>query len=256
MVDVTPHGLSDSSFWCSVATNHRARYEGPVKPYSIVYREALHHGVIIGVSLPEQKAPVPEGVIAQLHPEEQTYADSLRGFRKMHWVGARLATTTAFQSLGYGSPPVLSDPWGAPTSGQDLSISITHKRHAAFAIVARSEHGSLGIDLEDLAPIREGIAARVLRDEERRDVEKMDPERGWISTVIRFSVKESIYKALAPRHRRYIEFQEAEVSPNIDGSVSVNLHLKQGPYPAEIEARYAWHQRSVLTTVRARWPGR
>jgi 4'-phosphopantetheinyl transferase EntD len=227
-----------------------------VKPYTIVYREAVHHGVIIGVSLPEQKQDVPADILSQLHPEEQTFSAGLRGFRKMHWVGSRLATSTAFHLLGYGSPPVLSDPWGAPTSQCDLSISISHKRHMAVAIVARSEHGSLGVDLEDLQPERKGIAERILRPDELLEVSRLPADRQWISTLLRFSVKESIYKALAPRQRRYIDFSEAQVSPKVDGSVAVTLHLVQGPYPAELEARYTWINRSVLTTVRARWPGR
>lgn len=233
-----------------------ARYGLQVKPYNIVYREAVHHGVIIGVSLPEQKQDVPGDIISQLHSEEQTFAAGLRGFRKMHWVGSRLAASTAFQLLGYGASPVLSDPWGAPTSQHDLSISISHKRHMAVAIVARSEHGSLGVDLEDLQPERKGVAERVLRPEELREVRSLPPDRQWVSTLLRFSVKESIYKALAPRQRRYIDFSEAQVTPNVDGSVAVTLHLTQGPYPAELEARYTWLNRSVLTTVRARWPGR
>lgn len=233
-----------------------SRYEAGVKPYTVVYREAVHHGVIIGVSLPEQKEPVPDAVIKQLHPDEQAFAASLRGFRKMHWTGARIATATAFSLLGYGAPPVLSDPWGAPTSQHDLSISISHKRHMAVAIVARSDHGSLGIDLEDLSPERNGIASKVLRPEELHAVSTLAPDRRWTSTLLRFSVKESIYKALAPRQRRYIDFSEAEVTPHVDGQVSVTLHLERGPYPAEIEARYTWLHRSVLTTVRARWPGR
>ena len=227
-----------------------------MNPYTVVYKEAVHHGVVIGVTLPEEKAQVPEAVLSQLHPDERAFAASLRGFRKMHWVGARLATATAFSVLGYGAPPVLSDPWGAPTSQHDLSISVSHKKHLAVAIVARSEHGSLGIDLEDLAPDRMTIADRVLRPEELRQVKQMPEDRQWTSTLLRFSVKESIYKALAPRQRRYIDFSEAEVTPNIDGTFAVNLHLEQGPYPAEIEARYTWINRSVLTTVRARWPGR
>lgn len=227
-----------------------------MKPYSVVYREAVHHGVVIGVSLPEQKAAIPAGVIAQLHPDERAFAESLRGFRKMHWVGARIATATAFSLLGYGAPPVLSDPWGAPTSQHDLSISISHKKHLAVAIVARSDHGSLGVDLEDLEPPRPVIASRILRPEELHEIEQLPESRRWTAMLIRFSVKEAIYKALAPRQRRYIAFTEAEVTPDVDGTVSVTLHLEQGPYPAEIEARYTWIQRSVLTTARARWPGR
>ena len=123
----------------------------------------------------------------------------------------------------------------------------------AVALVARHEHGTLGVDLEDLAPAREGIERRVLRPEEQAEVEALPHGRRWISTLIRFSIKESIYKALAPQLRRYIDFKEAAVFPGIDGKARVTLHLDTGPHPQRLEARYVWLHRSVLSTVRAKW---
>jgi enterobactin synthetase component D len=237
-----------------MACDRAGRYPGEVKPYSIIHKDAVQHGIVLGVSLPNSKAPVPVEILEQLHPEERAYALDLMGYRQVHWVGGRLAARAALQILGCGGPPILTDPWGAPTSRQDLSISISHKRHMAVALVARHEHGSLGVDLEDLAPAREGIESRVLRPEEQAGVEALPTDRRWISTLIRFSIKEAIYKSLAPKHRRYIDFHEAAVFPGIDGNARVELHLASGPQPAHIEARYAWLHRSVLSTVRARWP--
>ena len=229
------------------------RYPRGVKPFSIIHKDAVQHGIVLGVSLPDSSAPVPVEILEQLHPEERTYAENLRGYRQVHWVGGRLAARAALQILGCGGPPILTDPWGAPTSRQDLSISISHKRHMAVALVARHEHGSLGVDLEDLSPTREGIERRVLRSDELEEVQIMPGTRRWTSTLIRFSIKEAIYKALAPKHRRYIDFHEAAVYPQLDGSAKVELHLKAGPVPAQLEARYSWLHRSVLSTVRAKW---
>jgi enterobactin synthetase component D len=229
------------------------RYPPEVKPFSIIHKDAVQHGIVLGVSLPDSRDPVPMEILEQLHPEERAYALDLRGFRQVHWVGGRLAARSALQLLGCGGPPILTDPWGAPTSRQDLSISISHKRHMAVALVARHEHGSLGVDLEDLSPAREGIERRVLRPEELAEVEELPAERRWISTLIRFSIKEAIYKSLAPKHRRYIDFREAAVFPGIDGSARVQLFLEQGPHPEQLDARYVWLHRSVLSSVRARW---
>ncbi len=236
-----------------MAQDRRGRYPGGVKPFSIIHKDAVQHGIVLGVSLPDSKAPVPVEILEQLHPEERAYAVDLTGYRQVHWVGGRLAARAALQVLGCGGPPILTDPWGAPTTRQDLSISISHKRHMAVALVARHEHGSLGVDLEDLSPAREGIESRVLRPEEVEGVSALPPDRRWISTLLRFSIKEAIYKALAPRHRRYIDFKEAAVFPGIDGHARVELHLESGPKPAVIEARYTWLRRSVLSTVRTRW---
>jgi 4'-phosphopantetheinyl transferase EntD len=93
----------------------------------------------------------------------------------------------------------------------------------------------------------------VLTPSEVEVVEALPEARRWTATLLRFSIKEAIYKALAPRLQRYIDFQEAEVTPATDGRASVRLLLKEGPLPADIEARYSWLEAAVLSTVRARW---
>ncbi len=111
----------------------------------------------------------------------------------------------------------------------------------------------LGVDLEDLTPERPGIASRILRPEELERIESLPPDRRWTATILRFSIKEAVYKALAPRLQRYIGFEEASVSLRTDGNAEVDLHLTSGPTPAEIEARFTWMDRAVLSTVRVRW---
>ena len=70
---------------------------------------------------------------------------------------------------------------------------------------------------------------------------------------MRFAIKEAIYKALAPRLRRYIGFEEAEVQPHTDGSVDVVLRLEDSPVPT-LEAEYAWLPDGLVASARARWP--
>ena len=66
-------------------------------------------------------------------------------------------------------------------------------------------------------------------------------------------MKEAIYKALAPRHRRYIAFEEAEVSEVRDGAAKIDLFLASGPSPRSIEGRYDWMPEGLVTSVRVRW---
>lgn len=221
--------------------------------YEITLRNALPHGVIAGVPLPGDGSDVPAEVLERLHPDERAAAETFRGFRRTSFVGGRLAARGALHGLGRTKGPVLSDGRGAPLAPSGISVSITHKSHFAVAIAARSELGTLGIDLEDLAPERPGIAQRVLRPEEQEAVEALAADRRWTATVVRFSIKEAIYKALAPRLKRYIGFAEASVDPGVDGLAQVTLHLESGPAPVSLEARYTWLDQAVLATVRARW---
>jgi 4'-phosphopantetheinyl transferase EntD len=47
---------------------------------------------------------------------------------------------------------------------------------------------------------------------------------------LRFSIKESLYKAMHPLICQYVGFQEAEVQPQADGTVLVRLDLKSGAH--------------------------
>ena len=221
--------------------------------YRIVYKDALPHGIVVGIALPAEGAPPDEKALEGLHPDERGACERHRGFRLASFVGGRLAAHGAIQGLGGPFTGIGTGPRGAPLPPQGISLSITHKKHLAIALAARSELGDLGVDLEDLAPIREGIADRVLRPEEVELIAGLPEDRRWIATVVRFSLKEAVYKALAPRLQRYIGFSEASVLLRTDGQAAVELHLESGPTPAEIDARFTWLDRAVLSTVRVRW---
>ena len=168
-------------------------------------------------------------------------------------MGGRLAAQSAMKALGRRRGPVGRSPHGAPLPPPGVTLSISHKRHLAVAMAARAEFGCLGIDLEELSPERAGIAERVLVEEELAEVRALPVERQWTATVIRFALKEAIYKALAPRLQRYIAFTEAVVRPDTDGTAAVELRLTEDEPPQALDARFAWIDRAVLATVRVQW---
>ncbi|MFT5586016.1 MAG: phosphopantetheine--protein transferase-like protein, partial [Cognaticolwellia sp.] len=139
------------------------------------------------------------------------------------------------------------------------------KRTLAVALVARSRHGQLGVDLEDLSPERMGVASKVLRPEELKELKELPPERQWTSLLLRFSLKEAVYKVLNPHLRRYIDFQEARIHLDLDLTASVDLHLKdqeaqkgleetgdQEEHSFSLDGRYQWMDGRVLTMIRMR----
>ncbi len=117
-------------------------------------------------------------------------------------------------------------------------------------MVAHARDGSLGVDVEEYAPARLGIASHVLTECEEREIAQMPDDRKWISLLIRFSIKESIYKAVDPFVRRYVGFHEAIVAPDLHGRAAVELQLKNGEGPFEVDARYEWLHGRLLTSVR------
>lgn len=224
-------------------------------PFELHHNEALPHGIMVAVSIPDSPEPAPESILRQLHPDEREHARALRGYTQGQWVGARLAAAHAARQLGIPLGPLLNDERGAPlvSPQSGLAVSISHKRDLAVALVARASNGSVGVDVEDFAPARMSVAERVLTSDELREVMSLPEERRWGAVVMRFSVKEAIYKALAPTLRRYIEFGEAEVMLEREGLLRVRLNLAKGEVPPALEARIAWLPGRVLSTVRARW---
>jgi len=208
--------------------------------------------VLTAVHIPDAPDPVPGEVLDRLDPEEAALARSLRMYRQVQFVGGRLAMRAAFEQIGAAPAPVLSDDRGAPVLPSGLSGSISHKRDLALALVARDSHGTLGVDLEDYAPPRMGIIDRILVEEEQRTVEALAEDRRWIAVLLRFSIKEAIYKALDPFVHRYVDFHEAVVTPDLHGWADVELRLKNGEGPFDVEARYEWLHGRIVTSVRIR----
>lgn len=119
-------------------------------------------------------------------------------------------------------------------------------------MVASDKQGTLGVDIEEYTPMRLRIADQILTDEEQACIAAQPDERRWISMLLRFSIKESIYKAIDPYVRRYVGFHEALVTPDLHGAADVELRLKNNEGPFHVDAKYCWLRGRLLTSVRIR----
>jgi enterobactin synthetase component D len=235
--------------------------------WSTLFVRSHPFGVVAGVRLPVEKAPVPEEVLARLLDDEQRVARSLEGFRQQEWVGARLAWHAAAKRYGVPAHALLSGDERQPLGPPGVSVSLTHKRDLAIALVGAAEHGALGVDLEGEGRERMRVAERVLRAEELEVVQREPLSRQWLGVMVRFAVKEAVYKAVHPTLRRYVGFDEARVEVEL-GAVrssdevvdfttveavtrpTVTLFITPPPF-LECVAEHAGGR--VLAAVRARW---
>ncbi len=222
------------------------------QPYQPLPTWANPHGVLGAIAIPDGPDPVPADVLQHLADAEARHAATLRGYRQVQFVGGRLALRAARRHVGAPLGPVLPDERGTPLMPPGFVGSVSHKRTIAVAMVGIDDGATLGVDVEDYGPPRMRIADRVLRPDELRAVLELPEDRQWISTVLRFSIKEAIYKAIDPWVRRWVGFDEAEVWPDLSGRAAVTLHLAQGEGPFDVDARYAWWQGRILTSVRIR----
>jgi 4'-phosphopantetheinyl transferase EntD len=216
----------------------------------VVFDLSLAHGRCLGVRLPGTDDEVHELAARALADEERAFALALPGARRRTWVGGRAALRRALEVAGIEGPGcILADERGAPALPRGISGSISHKETLAVALVATST-GRVGVDVELDRVGRVDIASHVLADDELPELAGLDDEGRSREVLLRFSVKEAIYKALDPFVRRYVAFREVSVSPRGDGTAEVRPHLPSTEGPFEVEATWRRASGLVLTTAR------
>jgi enterobactin synthetase component D len=188
----------------------------------------LPSGCIVLVPVPDARA-APDDVnrLVQGLPElERALCAPWALRRQATFAAGRLALRDACGRMGFSElGPIPRDDRGAPvlptTSGslpRSIRVSITHKDSVAGALVVTDADDLVtwGIDLEldddRDAPSTDTLARQILQDHELRTLPVDDVARRQ-TVLARFSWKESLYKALDPFLRRFIGFQEVDVTP-------------------------------------------
>ena len=159
------------------------------------------------------------------HKDEVDFGMQLKKTRNSFWLG-RLALRRA---LDFPEYPVLKDDYGRPEMKNDFFGSISHKQDKGVAIVSPLKLkdpdailAGIGIDLEMTSRPgrRQSLAKRILTETERESLGNLPGIDGEEEVLLRFSLKEAIYKAAHPLLNQYVSFQEAEVTPYPDGTAS------------------------------------
>lgn len=208
------------------------------------------HGLLRAVRFTDDP---PAEVIARLAPAEQAFAAELPPLRRGPWIGGRLALAAALGELGAPRTPLLATARGAPLLPEGFVGSVSHKPGIAIAMAARDDGAGLGADVEALAPGKVDVSRRILTTAELAAVDALPEEARWREVLLRFSMKESIYKAIDPFVRRYVGFKEAEVDPGSPGQACpARVALAQGEGPFTVEAWWTEIPGHVITSAVAR----
>lgn len=142
-------------------------------------------------------------------------------------------------------PCILKDSYGRPMVPPGFLGSISHKENIGVALVAKDtdrnrNDGSVdntttitkgvGIDIEKIPKGESNVERKVLTPNERENLGNIEGISRAEEVLLRFSLKESVYKAMHPLINQYVGFQEAEITPNPDGTAHVQLNLKSGKH--------------------------
>ncbi len=221
-------------------------------PFQQCWTRKLSHGFCVAVTLPVGFGAAQYPLPGDLTKEEVATALAMAPLRRVSWVGGRVALRLAARELGFSLATIGATTRGAPSLPDGLIGSISHKSCLAVAVAKRAQGDTVGVDLEQLARPRPRIAKLVLRSDERACVDALDPASQWKEIVLRFSLKEAIFKAIDPHVQRYVGFKEARVEPKEDGTAEIWLELKEKEGPFELDGRWMVVDGCVLSSVRAR----
>lgn len=135
--------------------------------------------------------------------------------RRMSYIGGRICAEDAMSELTGGVSACVAEDQGVPLWPDGVMGSITHTRSGAWAAVAQWQPNQfLGIDTEEIADSEamRSILATCCTPYERARwfVDASDPALALLATTV-FSAKESIYKAIHPHVRRFVDFCEVEL---------------------------------------------
>lgn len=216
------------------------------------FRLDLPLGRCVGVPVPARLDPT---LLRVLHPAERAFLSTLGPARQPLFLAGRLALRAALVDVGLASEqPLLPDDRGAPRMPPGVLGSVSHKGSLAVALVAPDEPNGdrgLGVDLEEDRPLRIDIAPRVLTPDERAALDGLATAERHRRTLIRFSAKEALYKAVS-RWRPRLSFQQATVSdPMAEGALGITLLLPDHGDRIALEGLWRGQSGHLITAVMA-----
>lgn len=150
--------------------------------------------------------------VAALHPAEAAAVALAVPKRRREFATGRRCARDALAMLRVPrTGPVLIGPSREPLWPHGVVGSITHSGEYCAVAVARAEDAiAVGIDAERIEAVDEDIVAAVLSPRERGHPARSLLGEAWPLLV--FSAKESVFKALFPATRRWLDFGDVELS--------------------------------------------
>jgi 4'-phosphopantetheinyl transferase EntD len=147
-----------------------------------------------------------------IYPEEEACLVHSVAKRRAEYRAGRLYARQALMQLGVGSCQILSYKERDPIWPPGIIGSISHSDRAAIALVTASDSlGGLGVDIETDSALAADLRPAICREEELRVVPGLLEQQIDVAKLC-FVAKEAFYKAVFPRYRQFLDFQDAYTS--------------------------------------------
>jgi 4'-phosphopantetheinyl transferase EntD len=187
-----------------------------------------------------------------LHPDEQIEAARMSATISADYRLGRACAHNAIRQLGRAKSAIRRGPSREPLWPEGLIGSITHcEGYCAAAVARKTEIAALGIDAERLPGFPVEIKGEILTSKEIESLDILNRPEG-LHIAAAFSAKESIYKALYPRVRKFFDFKSVEISIDEDMknfSIANTSISKIIPYVPRLSGHIIIHDDKILTAA-------
>jgi 4'-phosphopantetheinyl transferase EntD len=197
---------------------------------------------------PPELAPMPE--------EEPLIARSVAK-RRNEFITVRYCARLALSELGFPPVPILKGDKGEPCWPAGVVGSLTHCAGYRGAVVGRGGAvRSVGVDAEPHDVLPDGVLDAISLPEERREMAALPAGVHWDRII--FCAKEATYKAWFPLTKRWLGFEDAHITFDVDESgsggtfesmVLIDGATLSGPPLRSLAGRWSVEQELVLTAI-------
>ena len=190
-------------------------------------------------------------------PEEQALIARSVDTRRSEFITARHCARMALEQLGVPPAPILKGDKGEPQWPDGVVGSLTHTRGYRGAVVGRSAVvRSVGIDAEPHDVLPDGVLKAISLPAERHEIGTLPTGLHW--DRILFCAKEATYKAWFPLTQRWLGFEDAHISFEVDSSgtagefvsrILIDPTTRSGPPLTELSGRWSVAGGLALTAI-------
>ncbi|MGI5501126.1 4'-phosphopantetheinyl transferase family protein [Lentzea sp. CA-135723] len=191
-----------------------------------------------------------DDIPVELFPAEEELLGNSVPKRRFEFSTVRACAREAMASLDVEPAAILPGPKREPLWPAGVVGSLTHcAGYRAAALARSSDYETIGIDAEPHQPAPDGVLGAIAIPAELRRMPGLkadDPKICWDRLL--FSAKESTYKAWFPVTKRWLGFEDADITLNADGTFHSRILLPDTPI-AGFDGRWLVQGELLLTTI-------
>jgi len=197
----------------------------------------------------------PPGLAAM--PEEEPLIARSVAKRRNEFITVRYCARLALGELGFPPVPILKGDKGEPCWPDGVVGSLTHCAGYRGAVVGRGAVvRSVGVDAEPHDVLPDGVLDAISLPAERNEMAGLPAVVHW--DRILFCAKEATYKAWFPLTKRWLGFEDAHITFDVDGSGSggtfestilIDGATLSGPPLSSLAGRWSVQRELVLTAI-------